>query len=235
MKIDNVSRFKDAPWFPRNTIYIIIGGAGGISSWTALFLARMSVNMLDITVYDNDIIEEHNLGGQFYKINQIGLHKVDAIALNIYDYTYSHMRKKIELYTDKSMNAPIMIAGFDNMKARKVMFENWKKGREHFKEDIVKPLFIDARLLAEQIQIICITKEEQFEKYETEYLFDDKDVPDAPCTFRQVSFSAGIIGGLITSFFANHLANCYTNTTSRPLPFFYEHYLQLSLINQIFI
>lgn len=52
-------RFKDAPWFPKDEISIVVGGAGGTGSWAAFFLARAGFSPL---IYDHDIIEVHNMG-----------------------------------------------------------------------------------------------------------------------------------------------------------------------------
>ena len=52
-------RFKDAPWFPQRDELVMIGGAGGIGSWLSFFLVRAGFKP---TVYDFDVIEEHNLG-----------------------------------------------------------------------------------------------------------------------------------------------------------------------------
>lgn len=62
---------------------VAILGAGGIGSWVALFMAMVGVKK--IVVIDPDIIEEHNLNRTPYKLSQIGLPKVQAIAELIYE------------------------------------------------------------------------------------------------------------------------------------------------------
>ena len=49
------SRFKDAPWFPKEETAIIVGGAGGIGSWLSLLLSRAGFYPI---VYDYDRLEE---------------------------------------------------------------------------------------------------------------------------------------------------------------------------------
>ncbi len=34
------NRFKDAPWYAKEDVNVLIGGAGGIGSWLTLFLSR---------------------------------------------------------------------------------------------------------------------------------------------------------------------------------------------------
>ena len=63
---------------PKNfTTSITIIGAGATGSYIAWLLAKMGCR--DITVYDADKIENHNLPNQIYGIKDIGKKKVLAI------------------------------------------------------------------------------------------------------------------------------------------------------------
>ena len=57
---------------------------------------------------------------------------------------------------------------------------------------VQQEFFIDGRLTAEQLQIYCV-KYQDIERYRTEALFSDSDVPDAPCTMKQTSHVAAMI------------------------------------------
>ena len=63
MTEEHSSRFKDAPWFPKEETNVIVGGAGGIGSWLTLLLSRAGFYPV---VYDFDVLEGHNLAGQLY-------------------------------------------------------------------------------------------------------------------------------------------------------------------------
>ena len=52
-------------------------GCGALGSWLVLFLLKMGFK--NITVYDFDNIEEHNIPNQCFSENQIGMAKVDAM------------------------------------------------------------------------------------------------------------------------------------------------------------
>jgi len=123
--------FKAAEWFKAvSTKSVIIGGAGGISSWLTILMARLGTSII---VYDEDLYEDRNLGGQLFIANDVGTNKAQAVS------KFSHMitppfgkSGKVtpvpEMYTHESMTSAYMLSGFDNMTARKIMFEKWKNG-----------------------------------------------------------------------------------------------------------
>lgn len=238
MNIEQITRFKDAPWLIEEDFPIIIGGAGGISSWLILFLSRININNnLKLFVYDFDKIDEVNLAGQFYKVNQINQYKVDAVKQLALEFCNSEIVPIKEKYDKNSMQSIIMFAGFDNMEARKVMFEKWCNECKEVEDAIFnkvlpplkfKPLFIDGRLLSEQLQILCVTPENK-DKYKEKYLFSDSEVADVACTFKQTSHVAAMIGSLMVSFFLNHITNCKKNDSARHVPFYYEYFTPLNL------
>lgn len=60
MTTNTSDRFKGAAWFePARRTDILVIGAGGIGSNFIYLASRAGYN---ITVLDNDVIEEHNLG-----------------------------------------------------------------------------------------------------------------------------------------------------------------------------
>ena len=103
-----------------------------------------------------------------------------------------------------------MITGFDNMKARKLAFKNWKKldNRE---------IFIDGRLRAAFYEVFVVTKGRE-DEYEAT-LFDDSEVQLAPCTYKQTAYFAMLIGARITHLLVNYLTNKYQNDDICELPF----------------
>lgn len=221
-------RFKDAPWFPslEHPERVLIGGAGGIGSWLTMFLVRAGFKPV---VYDFDTIEEHNLGGQLFTRNNIGRYKVDALQVMISDYCGKHLDTISGPFTENSMSHHFMFSAFDNMEARKTMFNVWKQS---FANAVVKPLFIDGRLLMEQLQIFCVTPETA-DAYEREHLFLDSEVEDAPCTMKQTSHAAAMIASHMTGFFTNHMTNIYEREIVREVPFYYEYVIPMSLTEEI--
>lgn len=210
------SRFRDASWFDKVSAMnmpIIVGGAGGIGSWLVTLLVRVLPVDLYLFLYDNDTVEEVNMAGQLYSKKHIGLPKVKAIEDIVTNYSdFKGLQPMNELYTKKSLKSPIMFSAFDNMKARKIMFENWLEEAKEFNDGI----FIDGRLLAEQLQVIFVTLETA-ERYRKDYLFDDKEVEAENCSYKQTSHFAANIGAKMVQGFTNWFIR-----DEADLPFFYE-------------
>lgn len=74
----------------QDSVYVI--GAGATGSWLTLILGKLGV--YHISVIDYDVIEEHNLPNQFFKNNQVGMFKVNALQKNMDDY-YSKTDRRI--------------------------------------------------------------------------------------------------------------------------------------------
>ena len=242
MTEEHSSRFKDAPWFPKEETNVIVGGAGGIGSWLTLLLSRAGFYPV---VYDFDVLEGHNLAGQLYaqKDAEIGALKVDALKGLCKHFADTDITVMAEKYTKDSMSHNYVFSAFDNMQARKDMFAAWKeyvKEWEDFKGiadaahipniSLSEPIFIDGRLTAEQMQIFCVTPD-KIEEYE-KHLFDDTEVQDAPCTMKQTSHSAAMIASHMVGFFTNHYANNITKEKDRNIPFCWEYFIPINYINE---
>ena len=242
MTEEHSSRFKDAPWFPKEETNVIVGGAGGIGSWLTLLLSRAGFYPV---VYDFDVLEGHNLAGQLYtqKDAEIGALKVDALKGLCKHFADTDITVMAEKYTKDSMTHNYVFSAFDNMQARKDMFAAWKeyvKEWEDFKGiadaahipniPLSEPIFIDGRLTAEQMQIFCVTPD-KIEEYE-KHLFDDSEVEDAPCTMKQTSHSAAMIASHMVGFFTNHMTNNAVKDKDRTVPFFWEYFIPINYINE---
>lgn len=197
------SRFSDAPWMKNiEEVESTIGGAGGIGSWLTLFLSRVGISC---TVYDFDNIEPHNIGGQWYKKQDVNKSKVKALQDNISDFSDIDITTMNEKVTEETLVNPYCFSAFDNMQARKDLFKAWK---EQNKDD-PNAIFIDGRLAAETWEVYCIrnTPEDIAFYEDPDILFEDSEVPDAPCTMKQTSPYAGMIGSYMSAQFVNHLTN----------------------------
>lgn len=217
------SRFSDAPWFEKVTnATAIVGGIGNIGSWVSLFLARQGVTLF---VYDKDTVDEVNLASQLYSVGSIGVLKTEALAgtLNSYvDPYFEDLGKYIDLEELTETNCTVdryCFSCFDNMKARKLLFEKWVKV---YGEDN-DAIFIDGRLLAEIGQVFFVTKD-RIEEYR-KTLFDDSEVAQENCSYKGTTHCSAMIASLMVSGFNNFITNL--STPIRSLPFNIDYQLPL--------
>lgn len=218
---ENHGRFKDADWY--GTPYdIVIGGVGGIGSWLAMFLSRIGHNLY---VYDDDTVDQTNMGGQLYKQSQIGLNKGDAVSINCREFNGADTVTSCGRYEYEDGGvSPIMITCFDNMKYRKIMFQKWKE-----QED--RELFLDGRMLAETGMIFCVLPGQEA-LYEAE-LFEDSEVEDAPCSFKATSHCGAFIGSLLTNALNSYLGNKAIDMEIRVLPFRLDFELPIFNVTEV--
>lgn len=230
---DQYGRVKGAPWFPLlHKKDIMVLGQGGIGSWVSLLLSRAGANL---HIYDMDIYETHNMTGQICVQSAIGKNKAHAMRDLIKEVSpESGVTAYSEKYTDQSPTNDIVVCGFDNMLARKTAFQRWRDNLVPSDLDATakkQSFFQDGRLLAEQLQIFNIPgdRSDLIEKYEKEFLFDDSEVQEAECTFKQTSHVAAIIAGHMVGFLTNWITNAYSTTPIRQVPFKYEYLVPLNL------
>lgn len=210
-------RFNSALW--ANRMYaILIGGAGGIGSWLAFFLARTNSHILHVV--DPDIVSEVNLGGQFYGKKDINKTKLSALEnniniLNTPPALFFGFNKRIE-EVEGIEEFEYVFSGFDNMDARRHLFNRWKSNPD-------RKLFVDARLLAEQYEVFFVQKGME-EKYEAT-LFDQSESFEAACTFKSTTHWAAMCAARMVHGFNAFLANEHHPDTYE-LPF---HHLEIGI------
>lgn len=216
MERSEIARFKDADFIQQPKDVLLVG-LGGIGHGVFQHLINCQQR---VTVFEDDIIEEHNCVPQGYMQNQLGKKKFDAafeIAKARLNDCFLQPSFYDERYTSDSIAYPCMIAAVDSYDARRIIFNNWRQ-----QED--RELFIDGRLLAEFYQIFAITKSTE-QWYWDNWCQSESDGQPAPCTYQQTSFASAIIGGKIVQKYLNHITGKPFNTYER-----YEGYIDLCLL-----
>lgn len=170
---------------------VTVIGAGGIGSPTVLALTKMGVN--NVTVYDHDTVENHNLPNQLYKLSDCGASKVDSLKTNCAEFTGVEITAVNAKYTDQKLKG-VVISGVDSMKARKAI---WKKVRYN----PAVPLYVDGRMGAEVARIYAVNPcdVDDVRKYE-ETLYDDDKASELPCTAKAIIYNVFVIAGMLTSY-----------------------------------
>lgn len=200
-------RFKEAPWYEQCTKEnIVVVGQGGIGG-NFMYCASKTIPCSYFLI-DDDIVNEINIGTQFFNKTQIGKYKVEAISETLKSQSLAAIFPFRKKYSDEY--SPIMVTALDNMSTRKQVYELWKT-----KED--REILLDGRLRANYYEIFAVTpnKEEEYEKT----LFDDSEVSEGPCTFKQTTYFGMLIGARITHILVNYLTNKYMEEEVCNIPF----------------
>jgi sulfur carrier protein ThiS adenylyltransferase len=172
---------------------VYVYGAGSVGSHIVYLLAKIGAK--GITVIDFDKVEEPNIGNQFYKINQIGMKKVEAIKQNIKEFTGINISiQDRKLVGDDNLDVgadTIHIMTFDNIKARKIVFEQLKG---------FLVTMIDARAGGQAYEVyeVNMADEEQCIKYEQSL---EGKFSDAECGLQTVAYNVASLAAEVVSQF----------------------------------
>jgi molybdopterin/thiamine biosynthesis adenylyltransferase len=167
---------------PVNQKYkIVILGAGSLGSFIALNLAKLGFN--DLTVYDFDKVEEHNIPNQFYRVSDIGKQKVEALKEIIKEFASVDVKicdEKVDSKTKLPIDLDnIFVITFDTLEARKVAFDLLKD--YNFR-------VLDVRAGGEEYNIQTINTSEEDEVKTWEKSFDITPT-ELPCGARSVIYT----------------------------------------------
>jgi sulfur carrier protein ThiS adenylyltransferase len=161
---------------------VTLVGAGNIGSHSAIALARMGIK--HFTLYDDDIVEIHNLSSQAYRVADIGKKKVEALReLMLEVNTEADIVIHDTLYTGREDTDGILIIAVDSMDTRAHICENVKT------KDVY---VIDGRMGGGQIEIHA-----QPAKVWRKTIVAEADTD--PCSARYISYTSYIIAGAIAN------------------------------------
>ena len=164
---------------------ITILGAGGIGSWTALMLGKMGCQ--NISVVDDDQVEEHNVASQFYTTDQLGHSKTGALNKNVLDHSgVEILEYPISLQEKAIEEGGLVIIAVDSMKARHQINEQIKNRNVYV---------IDARMGGLQLEIYNCPAASYHST-----LCDPNLVQHEPCTGKAISFNCATIGSFIANY-----------------------------------
>jgi len=177
------------------TIHIM--GLGTIGSFSALAIAK--TGSPNVSLWDFDTIESHNLPNQFYLYNQVGSLKSSALESLLKELnpeiTISTINMKIAEENHRDIIKvfkpnDIVILAFDNLDSRRLVFDAIK---------YVGINFIDGRMAKEEFRIFSgNTNSPEFMKKYEESLNPQK-VIEVPCGERSICYNAMAIASFIAS------------------------------------
>jgi molybdopterin/thiamine biosynthesis adenylyltransferase len=183
-------QYKDA--------HVTLIGVGGIGSGVLMGLAKMGIT--NITVYDDDLVETHNMPNQFYCVNHIGQPKVTAAAEIAKEFSPDEIdikaiNEKASYLSDIPENS-IIIFAMDSLEARKELFlSRFVCRTKHV---------IDARMGGNVISVynVDLDEDENVATYaETLHAVPHK----TPCAAQAISYTILLTAGLVCSSVRNIL------------------------------
>ena len=147
---------------------IALIGAGATGSFTALLLAKMGLT--NITVWDGDKVEPHNLPIKAYQNESIGRYKVSALYNMIYDSTGSKAAVKMDMWDGDDLSEYDIILNMpDGMATRKRIWDAVKL--------TPKRAYLETRTGGEVFRVYSVDtmNPKHIEAYE-QTLYESKDV-----------------------------------------------------------
>jgi sulfur carrier protein ThiS adenylyltransferase len=225
---DNNLRFRGAEWFESAQRNVTLIGCGGLGSNIAVSLCRV-LGDNTLVLYDPDRVEQKNLAGQNFGINNIGCDKAAVVKEQCINFNPGLSVLQCGRYQASSALFDIVITGLDNMATRQLVFYKWKDQMAQF-NDTTAPnsLLIDARLSAEKWQIFCISGDNKKaqDEYENKWLFSDDEAESDVCSYKQTAYAAQMCASFVTNLYINFCSNrikLADDPTKRYLPFMTEY------------
>ena len=178
---------------------ITVIGAGATGSYIVWLLAKMGCK--DITVYDFDLVENHNLPNQVFGLADVGRKKVAALAKMIEASTGVKIKVVSEKFTEGSLKGIVFVLT-DTMESRKTIWQSsirYKLGVD---------LMIETRMEAEGGRIYAIkpAMPQQVAAYE-KTLYTDAEAEESPCTRRAIAPTVATLAGMAVFTMINFANN----------------------------
>lgn len=172
---------------------ITVIGAGAIGSFVVLSLAKMGFE--DITVYDFDKVSVENMNCQWFRFEDIGKPKVEALADLIFSFTKTKIKIKNEKFENSNEQiaslGKIVITAVDSMAVRKTIWSACKDNNRIF-------WYIDPRMAAEYA--LCFVMDpnntKDIDSYE-KTLYTDENAVEERCTAKATMYTATMISGYV--------------------------------------
>lgn len=182
MNLDLTNRFQNLFNPADNEMSITIVGAGSIGSNLALLLSRLGIK--DITIYDDDLVEDHNLGHQAFRVKDIFTPKVVALRDIIKEATGTEIKAMNQKTDGKDIKTDILVLGVDSMAARKMIYEN-----------ATYTFCVDGRMGGETFNVYAFMKMNP-ERY-VETLYSDEDASELPCGGKSIGYISYLVSGIM--------------------------------------
>jgi len=167
---------------------ITLIGTGSVNSFAGLVLSKMGVGK--IKAYDDDGVAAHNIAAQFFRKDDVGQFKTDALYEILREFSDVNFQGYNKRYTNQYLTETVVVAP-DNMPTRKIVWKQFLKQKQ-------AKYFIDARMGRELGILYTIRdKSKKSRKFYEATLHDGAKDP-LPCTARTIIHNVLMISSLIS-------------------------------------
>jgi hypothetical protein len=174
-------------------------GAGGIGAVTALTLAKIGVETMD--VFDDDVVSQENIPTQLHRVSDIGRLKVEGLAETLRQFSddIDVLGSPLRVSAAEQIISTLVISAVDSIDARKAIWAALCNPQSNWN------YYLDARMGAMEFQQFLIAKDSPSMEHYAQALgaINDSDLPEAPCTAKATFFTAMIAAGHIGMTVAN--------------------------------
>jgi len=177
-----------------SSLNVTLIGAGSIGSTTAVWLGKMGIT--NMTVFDDDLVEEHNWSNQLYSEADIGRPKVEALWDQMERLCCFTPQAVAHRYTDEPLTE-VVISAVDSMASRKVIWQSVKKQPQ-------VQLYIDARMGLETLIVYAVRRSSR--EY-AKSLHSDTAGLQEQCTARTICYTPLMASAVICNLVKRYVNN----------------------------
>lgn len=184
--------------------HVTIVGCGSLGSWLAIGLVKLGLQKF--TLYDSDVVEEHNLPNQIFTTNDVGNSKTNRLYNHMYDNDPTYDRNKgtgnldvnhIQRHwtADDTITEGLVVNAADSIAVRKAVAEAAPKNS----------VILDLRSSGEVFQVFCIKKADkvQWDFYQ-QFFFDQANAAGGDCNAQATGYGSILVAGLAVNAFVRY-------------------------------
>ncbi len=164
-------------------------GIGAIGSYVAETLCKMGVS--DLTVYDFDTVEAHNLPNQLFYLADCGKKKAEALRWRLHRATGVEVKAVCESVDGSKPFSGVVFLCVDTMGCRRTI---WEKAIRY---QLACRLMVEIRMAAEGGLVYTVNpcNPHDVEGWE-KTLYTDEEAEESACTNRAISSTVKILAGI---------------------------------------
>lgn len=206
---------------------VTIIGCGAVGSTVALAAARMGFPRF--TLWDMDIVEDHNLPNQAFYVRHIGMPKTAALYQLLKDFNPDLIvnlnNKRFEAEHAETLDGTVIMC-VDSMAARKAITKAISYNPK-------VPRAFEARLGFDFGEIHCINPQSPFslDAWHGE-LRDDSEVDEGPCSLRICTTLVGVVSSALVHYMCLPYASRHSGGGEFDLPFKTRFFMKNELVTR---